>query len=170
MHRLEPMSHISVTLTVQYLNVHKRKLGTIIIQIVLKVSISSISYGMIVRTQTHCPWFYKHNRIQTHCPWEDLFKHNPNYFQITQPGGSTFPSCLAPLQIFTVNIQFCSPLFIDGYSISLLFSVWSSVSLYILVLHMKVITSYSFLGALLYIFCLVLFLLNGFSVIINIFL
>ncbi len=62
----EPMSHTSVALKAQYLNVRQRKLGTIIIQI---VHIDSVDTGSL--------------------PIEDIFKHNPNYFQITQPGSST---------------------------------------------------------------------------------
>ncbi len=130
---LEPMSHTSMALMVQYLNVRQRKLGTSIIQTVRMYSVDT-------------DWL----------PMEDFFKHNPNCFQTTQPGGSTFPSCLAPFQIFTVDFQFCSPLFTDGCSISLLLTVWSSVSLHILVLQMyEILASYSFLRALLYIFCLV---------------
>jgi hypothetical protein len=58
---LEPMSHTSVALTDQYLNVRQRKLGTIIIQTVHILKLDSA----------------------------DFFKHNPNCFHITQPGSST---------------------------------------------------------------------------------
>ncbi len=53
------VSHITVALKAQYLNV-QRKLGTIIIQ---TVHIDSADKGSL--------------------PIEDNFKHNPNYFQIT---------------------------------------------------------------------------------------
>jgi hypothetical protein len=57
MHRLEPMSHTSVTLTVQYMNVRQRKIGTIIIQ---TVHILRHVTACIVRTLTHfhCPWAF----------------------------------------------------------------------------------------------------------------
>jgi hypothetical protein len=61
----ESMSHASVALKAQYLNV-QRKLGTVMIQ---TVHIDSADKGSL--------------------PIEDNFKHNPNYFQITQPCSST---------------------------------------------------------------------------------
>jgi hypothetical protein len=69
---LEPMSHISVVLTAQYLNVCQRKLGTIsiIIQTVHILQHDSADTGPL--------------------PVEDFVHHNPCYFQIIQPGRSTF--------------------------------------------------------------------------------
>jgi hypothetical protein len=67
--RLEPMSHMSVALMAQYLNVRQRKLGTIIIQTV---------------------HILQHDNADTDSlPVEDFVKHSPTYFQIIQPGSST---------------------------------------------------------------------------------
>jgi hypothetical protein len=63
------MSHISVALMTQYLNVRRRKLGTIIIQTV---------------------YFLQHDSADTgSLPLEDFEKHHPSYFYIIQPGRST---------------------------------------------------------------------------------
>jgi hypothetical protein len=69
---LEPMSCISVALMAQYLNVRQRKLGTIIIQTVRIQQHDSADTGSM--------------------PTKDFLKHNPSYFQITQPGSSTITS------------------------------------------------------------------------------
>jgi hypothetical protein len=68
---LEPiaMSHTSMSLAAQYLNVRQRKLGTIIIQTVHILQHDSADTGSL--------------------PMENFFKYNPNYFQITQPGSGT---------------------------------------------------------------------------------
>jgi hypothetical protein len=61
---LEPMSHIPVALTAQYLNVRQRKLGTIIIQTVHILQHDSADTGSL--------------------PIKNFFKHIPNNFQTTQ--------------------------------------------------------------------------------------
>ena len=48
--RLEPVSHISVALMAQYLNVHQRKLSTIIIQTVHILQHDNAD------TAVHCQW------------------------------------------------------------------------------------------------------------------
>jgi hypothetical protein len=63
------MSHTSVALKVQYRNVRQPKLGTIIIQTVHTLQLDSAYTGLL--------------------PIEEIFKHNSNYFQITQPCSST---------------------------------------------------------------------------------
>jgi hypothetical protein len=63
------MSHISVALMAQYLNVRQRKLGIIIIQTV---------------------HIQKHDNADTgSLRVEEFLKHSPSYFQIIQPGRST---------------------------------------------------------------------------------
>jgi hypothetical protein len=63
------MSHTSVALMAQYLNVRQRKLGTIIIQTVHILQHDSADTGSL--------------------PVKDFVKHSPSYFQIIQPGRST---------------------------------------------------------------------------------
>jgi hypothetical protein len=63
------MSHISVALMAQYLNVRQRKSGIIIIQTVHILQHDSADTGSL--------------------PVEDFVKHSPSYFQIIQPGRST---------------------------------------------------------------------------------
>jgi hypothetical protein len=67
---LEPITRTSVALTAQCLNVRQCKLGTNIIQTVHILQLDSAATGSLPTE-------------------EDFFKHNPNYFQITQPGSST---------------------------------------------------------------------------------
>ena len=59
---LEPVPYTSVALMAQYLNVHQRKLGTIIIQTVHILQHNSADTGSL--------------------PVEDIVKHNPSYFLI----------------------------------------------------------------------------------------
>jgi hypothetical protein len=72
------MSLTSVALTVHYLNVRQGKLGTTVLSFRL-----STSYNMYTADKDSLPM-------------EGFFKHNPNYFQLTQPGDSTFSSVLLP--------------------------------------------------------------------------
>jgi hypothetical protein len=63
------MSHISVALMAQYLNVRQRKLDTIIIQTVHILQHDNADTGSL--------------------PVEDFVKQGPTYFQIIQPGSRT---------------------------------------------------------------------------------
>ena len=66
---LEPMPCTSEALTAQYLNVCKRKLGNINIQIIHILQHNSAVTGSL--------------------PEGDILHGNPTYFQITLPGSST---------------------------------------------------------------------------------
>ncbi len=61
------------------------KLGTIIIQTVYVLQYDSAVTGSL--------------------PVENFFKHNPNYFQITQPGTSTVPPYLCRFRFSLVNLR-----------------------------------------------------------------
>ncbi len=71
------MSRTSVSLTAQYLNVRQRELGTIIILTVRGLPYDNADTGSL--------------------PMEDFFEHNPNYFQITQPGSITVTPTSVPM-------------------------------------------------------------------------
>jgi hypothetical protein len=68
---LEPMSHTSVALAAQYLNVRQRKLGTIINQTV------HILHHYIVRTRVHCPWrtFSSTIKLLPNTPARQLYRY-----------------------------------------------------------------------------------------------
>ncbi len=85
---LEPITRTSVALTAQCLYVRQCKLGTNIIQTVHILQLDSAATGSLPTE-------------------EDFFKHNPNYFQITQPGSSTVtpPYQWSRLQL----LQYCFP-------------------------------------------------------------
>jgi hypothetical protein len=71
----EPLSRTSVALTVQYLNVHKRNLGTIIIKLSLPI--------------------LQHDSADTMSLFmEDFFKHNPNYFKHLRTNDAIVGFCL----------------------------------------------------------------------------